>query len=379
MNKDITILKQIEAALKYTVFNINIFKLVSALVIILLFLTLRQLFVKVVVRMLKKLTARTKTVLDDLIVDALEIPVRFLFVVLGIWIASKVLSLPEDAQEFIYRMIHSLIAFSLFWAAYRSADVINSFLKEITDKTDTKLDDMLVPFLHSGLKVIVIISGTVTILQQWVENIGGLLAGLGLGGLAFALAAKDTAANLFGSITVMVDRPFGIGDWIMTPHVEGTVEGMGFRSTRIRTFAQALVTIPNSVMSNDPITNWSRMGKRRVSFRLGLSYGTTSEQIKECVRCLRELLENHSEVHAQTIYVYFEKFGESSLDILLYFFTKTTVWQKYLEVQEDINFKIMEILEELEITVAFPSRSVYVESRDSLFTNKPKKCSENQF
>ena len=203
--------------------------------------------------------------------------------------------------------------------------------------------------------------GTITILSDWGYNIGALLTGLGLGGLAFALAAKDTLANLFGSIMIMIDRPFRMGDWILTPTVEGTVEDIGFRSTKIRTFAQALVSVPNSIVSNEPITNWTRMGKRRITFRLGVKYDTTPEQMRKLVKEIKEMLHLYDEIHPQTIYVYFENFGDSALEIFLYFFTKTTNWMKYLEIKEEVNLRIMKILDEVGVEVAFPSTSLYVE------------------
>lgn len=334
----------------------------AALAIILLAILLRRIFVNVIVRLLKKATKKTRTDFDDQLLAVIEKPARFIFLIIGIYLAMKVLPLSLKVDLFIDRVAKSFIMFSLFWAGYRASDVLASFIKHIVEKTGSKIDNMLSTFISNGLKAVVLAIGSITVLQIWVKDIAGILTGLGLGGLAFALAAKDTAANLFGSITIMIDKPFGIGDWIKTPHVEGTVEEIGFRSTRVRTFAQALVTIPNSTMSNDPITNWSRMGKRRITFRLGVTYDTTNDQMRECVRRIREMLENHPEVHPETIFVYFERFGESSLDIFLYLFTKTTVWQKYLEVQEDINLKIMDILDELGISVAFPSRSIYIEN-----------------
>jgi len=346
------------------VFSESMWRMAGAIGIIILALLLRQVFVKFIVSLFKKFTRKTKSDIDDQLLEILEKPARFAFIILGIYLAGQVIEFSTNVQLFIGRITRSLILFTLFWAAYRTATTFSILFKKFTEKTETKFDDMLASFLTNGLKAMIIIIGSITVTQVWFDEIAGILTGLGLGGLAFALAAKDTAANLFGSITIMIDRPFAIGDWIQTPHVEGTVEEMGFRSTRVRTFAQSLVTIPNSVMSNDPITNWSQMGKRRISYRLGVTYSTTSEQMRECVNRLREMLEGHPEVHKQTIFVYFEKFGDNSLDIFLYFFTNTTNWQKFLEVQEDINLKIMDILKELGLSVAFPSRSIYIEGTE---------------
>jgi len=143
--------------------------------------------------------------------------------------------------------------------------------------------------------------------------------------------------------------------------VEGTVEDITFRSTKIRTFAQALVTVPNSSLANEPITNWSRMGKRRITFHLGVTYSTTRDKLEKCVKSIRKMLEEHPGIHKETIFVNFERFNDSSLDIFMYFFTNTTNWGEYLNVREDVNFRIMEILEQEGVSVAFPSRSIYIE------------------
>jgi len=235
-------------------------------------------------------------------------------------------------------------------------------LERVVKKTESTLDDIMLPFVNKGIKVVIIILAITVIAREWNYNIETLIAGLGIGGLAFALAAQDTVANLFGGVTIMVDKPFNIGDWIKTPQVEGTVEDIGFRSTRVRTFDQALVTISNSTLINTAVINWSRMGKRRLKFQLGVKYSTTSSELKECVKRIRDMLNSHPEIHKDTVFVYFEGFGSSSLEIFLYFFTTTTNWQKFLEVQEDVKLKIMDILEQLNIEIAFPSTSVYIET-----------------
>jgi MscS family membrane protein len=333
--------------------------------IVLFALFIKQFIINYLSKFLRKLTAKTRTEFDDQLITVIEKPAKFAFIVIAIWLAIKILPLPSNIGiplgVFMHDVTLTLILFALFWAGYNAADVLVTFVRHVTEKTGSRIDDMLSSFIGNSFKALVFIIGGVTIAQVWVEDIAGILTGLGLGGLAFALAAQDTAANLFGSVTIMLDKPFGIGDWISTPQTEGTVESIGFRSTRVRTFQQALVTIPNSTMSKEAVTNWSRMGKRRISFRLGVTYQTTNEQMKECVQRLRTLLEEHPDIHPETTLVYFERFKENSLEIFLYFFTKTTIWEEYLAIQEDINLKIMEILEELGIGVALPSRSVYLE------------------
>src|SRR5699024_2676243 len=167
------------------------------------------------------------------------------------------------------------------------------------------------------------------IAQVFGYPVNGFVAGLGLGGLAFSLAAQDALANLFGGFVIITERPFTIDDWILTPSVEGTVEDITFRSTKVRTFAQALVTVPNSTLANEPITNWSKMGKRQIAFDLRVTYDSPVVKIKEVVKKIETLLKTHDGIHQETIFVKLNEFKENGADIMLYFFTKTTAWDEY--------------------------------------------------
>ncbi|MGI6226420.1 MAG: mechanosensitive ion channel family protein, partial [Peptococcales bacterium] len=240
------------------VFSESMWRSIGAIGVIILALLLRQIFVKVIVSFFKRFTSKTKSNIDDHLLEVVEKPARLAFIILGVYLAGQIMDFSPNVQLFIGRFTRSLILFTLFWASYRAANFFSIYFKNFTEKTETKFDDMLASFLANALKATIMIIGSITIIQVWFDEIAGILTGLGLGGLAFALAAQETAANLFGSITIMIDRPFEIGDWIQTPQVEGTVEEMGFRSTKVRTFAQALVTVPNSVISKNPITNWSK-------------------------------------------------------------------------------------------------------------------------
>src|SRR5690625_4724068 len=219
---------------------------------------------------------------------------------------------------------------------------------------------MLIPFLSRALQVIIIAISISVILQEFNYNIGGFITGLGLGGLAFSLAAQDALSNLFGGIVIITEKPFNIDDWILTPSVEGTVEDISFRSTKVRTFAQALVTVPNATLANEPITNWSKMGKRQITFDIQLTYDTPGDKIKATVDKITNLLENHPEIHQETIFVNVNEYKEDGLSVFLYFFTKTTAWGDYLKIREEINLRILEIIEKEEAQIAIPSRKLFV-------------------
>lgn len=359
------ILEQVRAFLSNPILDVSIGRMIIAFLIFLGFYLFRQVFLKIGLGFIMKLTSKTKTTLDDQILDIIKPPVRFIVVVFGVWVAFNYLLTPGDALNLLNHVIRSLIIYSLFWAIFRATNIISEFFKKLTLKTSTDIDDQLIYFISKFLRVAVIALGAMIIIREWGYDVSGLIAGLGLGGLAVALAAKDTVSNLFGSLTIMLDKPFKIGDWIETPSIEGTVEDIHLRCTRIRTFANALVSVPNSILVNTPVTNWSLMKKRRIKYNIGVTYSATSKQIEKCVKELKEMLNNHPDIHPDTIFVYFNEFGESSFDIFMYFFTITTNWKKYLEVRQDVNLKIMKIIEDNGMSFAFPSRSIYMEKVNS--------------
>ena len=342
-------------------FNTNWVKIVLALFIIGLAFIARHVFIKLTVKYLNKATLYSKSNINTCIVNAVEVPARLFIIAAGIWLAALVMAFPEKYEFFINRVFRTIAVFLTLTAAYRASDVLAMLIDRISMGSEGKTDEMLLLFVRKSVRIVIIVFGVVTLLQEWYDNVGGLLAGLGLGGLAFALAAKDTVSNLFGSVTILMDRAFRIGDWVETPHGEGIVEEIGFRSTKIRTFSQAVLSIPNSTMSNDSITNWSRMGKRKVSFYLNFRLDASTQKIREFIEFFREDLKNCPGIHPETIVVAFEKFSDSSQQVLFYFFTNTTKWLEYLEVVEAINFRIAEKLEEMQLKLAVPARRVYLE------------------
>jgi MscS family membrane protein len=202
--------------------------------------------------------------------------------------------------------------------------------------------------------------GILFILENFGYDITSLLAGLGLGGLAFALAAQDTVSNLFGSITVFSDKSFQLGDWISIGDIEGTVEDIGFRSTRIRRFDEALVTVPNSQFIKGGVVNYSARKIRRIEFFLGITYGTSVTKIKEVVAGIKKIIKEDDRFDHSFSMVKFTDFGAYYLNIYIYCFTKTTVWDEFLTVREEFNLKIMQLLDEMGVDIAFPSQTIYL-------------------
>lgn len=316
---------------------------------------------------LSRLTKRTSFEWDDRILEVLGGPV-------GLFIFTGVLALAFPNLQFGVRVslvlrvaLTSLATYACIWLFYRLVDVIALYLEDITAHTDTKLDDQIVPILRKTLKTFVVIIGVVFVLQNLNVNVGSLLAGLGLGGLAFALAAKDSISNLFGSIMILIDRPFQIGDWVIIGKVEGTVEEVGLRSTRVRTFYKSLVTIPNAILMNSSIDNMGMRNYRRIKTYLSLTYSTTSEQMEAFVEGVRQIIEANEYTWKDYYHVYFNQFGSSSLDVLLYCFVDTDDWGVELKERHRIFLEIVRLAEEVGVEFAFPTQTLHVDS----FPDKP--------
>lgn len=347
--------------LEYTLLGLPVAHITIALAIFLFALLFKNILAAIILKPFKTIAKRTKTTTDDKLILVAEEPLKFSIILVGAYIAT--LWLPfSNFDRVVDLIIKSFITFMIFWILYRIVDSFSNIFNFFSSKFGKELSEDIQHFMIKTMRALIIVLGIMAVLQEWGINVSAFVASLGLGGLAFALAAKDTVANLFGSLVIFTDRPFKVGDWIETPAVEGMIEEIGIRSTKIRTFAQALVSMPNATLANTPITNWSRMGKRRVKTRLGLTYNTSVEQMQAILKEIKAMLKKHPDVHQETILVSFDEFDNSALSIFLYFFTKTTVWLEYLHVREDVNFKIMEIVARNGAQFAFPSQTLYVES-----------------
>ncbi len=336
--------------------------------IILLFLLFRKLFTKYIFRIILKLSKKTPTDFFSHVCLSFEQPLRWVFIIIGIYLAVDYFPYLDQSNPLFLKLIRASFIIIITWGLYNISGASSALFTKANDRLSIEIDQILIPFLSKAIRFVIIAISISIVAQVFEYDVNGFVAGLGLGGLAFALAAKDAIGNLFGGVIIITEKPFSIGDWIMTPTVEGTVEDISFRSTKVRTFAQALVTVPNATLANEAITNWSKMGKRRITFNLGVTYDTPKAKLERTIERITKLLKNHNEIHSETIFVTFDNYNDSSLDIFLYFFTKTTVWGEFLKVKEDINFKIMEILEDEGVSVAFPSRTLYVETQQETQT-----------
>ena len=343
-------------------FDKNIDSYIYAILIFTFFQLFRVLFRKIAYKIVQK----TSNSYDDEILDSIKRPVDFLFVVLGINIAKGVLYLSEDVNIFLDQSIRSAFIIILFWAFIKVLNHLATHIHKITNRFGDKISVEVANFVVKSIRLFIIIIGIIAVLQEWGFNVSGFLASLGLVGMAFALAAKDTAANLFGSLVIFTDKPFRVGDWIKTPDVEGTIETIGIRSTKVRTFAQALVTVPNASLANSPILNWSKMGKRRIKMNLGLTYDTKGVVVEKIIDDIKIMLAKHKDIHQDTIHVYFSAFGDSSLNIFCYYFTKTTHWGEFMKVREDTYLQIMKIVETNGSNFAYPTQTLHIEQNNNI-------------
>ena len=279
----------------------------------------------------------------------------------------RLLELDLDSYSVLIRAFYILIALTSVWSAVKIVDLITLHFVKVAKDTHNKFDDVLVPMLSKTSKVLVIAFGTILVAHSLTFDIGSILAGLGIGGVAVALAAKDTISNLFGSVTVIMDRPFLIGDYVsLDKGLEGTVEEVGFRSTRIRTPHQSLVSIPNNVLANMAIDNYGMRGSRRFRTFLQMEYGTPVEKLEEFCERLRYLCKIHPIINPETAQVFVNDMTDKSINILLTVFFKTTEGNVELEERHKLILEILKLANEMDVRFAFPTNTMLIAPTDEL-------------
>lgn len=289
----------------------------------------------------------------------IEHPTAWLLVIFFWFGIGDAITLTGKFEIYYNHFLRGLVAIYVIRLIYYCVDALSSVFADVTAKTESTYDDQLVPFASKTLKVLVVVLGVLIALQSFGLNVMSLLAGLGLGGLALALAAQDTAANLFGSITILFDHPFKVGDWVKVKDMEGTVEEIGFRSTRIRTFYNSVITIPNAMMAKETIDNMGIRPYRRIRQILGLTYETPPEKIEQFCDQVRYMIKQHPKVNSETVTVNFNNYNASSLDVLVNFHIQVFTGAEELEHQQAIFVDILKIAANMKIDFAYPTQTVY--------------------
>lgn len=357
-------MENLDILLQYKIFDISILNILIALLILFCCSILRVFFSNIILSILRKLASKTKSTVDDKLISALESPFRFSFIILGFYLSNEWLDL-DKYQFFINNLTQTMIVFAIFWTAMRLVNEFNAVIALFSSRLGKPINIDIENFIIKSCKVLIVILGFLMILQTWGVNITAFIASLGLGGLAFALAAKDTAANLFGSLVIFADRPFKVGDYVELNGIEGSVEEIGIRSTRIRTTLRSLVTVPNAVVANAAIANWSKRRRRKSEFYIGLTYDTSLKQIQNITKQIEQYLILHEQISEDNIIVLFENYGDSSLNIMCSFYANIVSRKEFLHVQQDVNFAIMDIVEKNNSSFAFPTQSLYIEKNKS--------------
>lgn len=332
---------------------------------------------KVLSRLLFKLFKKfASEVKGEKFVELLLKPIELLLTVSIIYIAINHLNYP--LQETLFNRKNSAILYidiidklflffviiSFNWIVLRIIDFIALVMAFKASLTESKSDDQLVPFVRELFKILAIIVGVFVVLGMVFEiNVLTLITGLGIGGIAIALAAKDSLENLFGSFTIFLDKPFVVGDLVKVDGIEGTIEKVGFRSTQIRSMDKSIITVPNKKMIDNALENLTLRNFRRVKFTLALTYETTPEQLKLITNDINNLINKHQNINEESIAI-FEEFGEYSINLMVLYFIEMMEYFDYLKIKEDLNYQITQIIYKHGSNFAFPTRTIIHQSAD---------------
>ena len=343
------------------ILGVDIGQIVIGLGIFLIFLIFRGLISKLIIKKLEVISKKTSNKLDDTFVKAMVGPARFLPIVLGFFFASYYMTFSDDTRSFVDNINRTLITILLFWIIHQIIEPISYVLSGL----DKILTRELIGWIIKSLKILIFILGAAAVLELWGIKIGPIIAGLGLFGVAVALGAQDLFKNLISGILVLVEKRFKMGDWILVEGIiEGIVEKIGFRSTTIRKFDKSLAIIPNFQFAENAVINVSQTTNWLISWIITLQYDTTIEQLKN----IRDQIENHINDNDDYnkdigLAVRVDKFSDSSIDMYVRCFTKTSSWNEWLKVKEKLAISVKQIVEKNGASFAFPSQSIYVEKK----------------
>jgi MscS family membrane protein len=305
----------------------------------------------------KKVTKKTKNEFDDLLVDMLEEPMVFAIIILGVWYSLQTLNMTEVAESILGRAYYILIIFDVAWLLSRLMDaVVKKYVQPFVSKTEGKLDDQLLPLLRKGIKLSIWVVAILVALNNAGYNVSALLASLGIGGLAFALAAKDTIANLFGSFTIFIDKPFEVGDRIVVQGYDGIVAEVGLRSTRLQTLNGRMVTLANSEVADSAIENISSEPSRKITMDLGLTYDTDETRMQRAMEILQEIAAEN-EALEENVVTAFTAFNDFALNIRFIYYIKKG--ESVFGNQTKINLEILKRFNAEKLEFAFPTQTVY--------------------
>jgi len=319
---------------------------------------LRRVATTIIFNQLKKLAAKTETTLDDKLFPALEAPVATFIMLVGIFSALQVLKLSAHTDLFIGYGVTVSFSLAIFWGLLCALGVLLDHAHEVALERQMSVAAFM-PWIKKSLVAMFVVLGLLLTVQSLGYNVSAILSGLGIGGLAFALAAQDTIANLFGSIVVAIDQPFKLGETVKIGAHVGTVEDIGLRSTKLRLVDKSLIIIPNKTVSSEAIVNLSRFTGRRVEQVLALTYATKPAQLEALVQEIGDLIRREAEVNPTSVMVYFRDLSPSSVDLWLVYVAQDADFQKYMALRQRLNLAFMRAVEAKGLAFAFPKWTVY--------------------
>ena len=342
--------------------SIQIVDIIIAIAIIVFFRIFSGTFSYMIIRIFKIKSKKAKEIKES----AFFKPLKVFFIILGIYLAIVFLRVPLQINDQVMDIVTKV--FKIISVIEFAVGLANSFTaktilgKKLRKGLSQKMDDTVFEFVLKITRVLIYIIAIFLVLAILEINLTGLIAGLGLGGVIITLAAQDTAKNLFGGLVIFIDKPFAVGDWIEMDNYEGTIEDITFRTTRIRTFENALVNIPNAIIADASVTNWSKMEKRRYKTNLCVELDTPLEKLELLKTRIEKMLQERESVFDDSIIVRFDQITDNGMNILIYTYTNSVSYASYLKEVEDINMKIMKILREENIELAYDTKTVYVKN-----------------
>lgn len=342
-----------------TFFDINSFsikRLVIALSIIVGFYVLKGLFSTLIIKIFK---VKGK---ENIRSNSFYKPLRIFFGTIGLYIALISLGPTATFKSVLDKLLRIIIIILCTYSVGNLVAPKSKFEKQLKKKI-TRANDSMIRMICKSLKVLIYILGGVILISELGYNISGLIAGLGIGGVAIALAAQDTASNIIGAIMIILDKPFEVGDWIKVGDTEGSVEEFTFRSTRIREAKNSVVSIPNSTVVNSSITNWSRLQKRRITFDLVLEFDTSLKKVADVQNDILIFLENEQNILNDGLFVKFSDIKDDGYNLKVVCYTPIIDYMAYMDYLDNINYKIMAILNKHKASLAYASQTIYLKEQ----------------
>lgn len=360
-------------------------RLTVAALALLCFIVGKRILSKIFIQILSKLQFKGKQ-LGTSFFDCLQKPLNYLFLFTGVYIALAIspftyyqtsikqtltlgeLTIPISfiPQPFLTKCYSIIMIGIVTWGIYELEHIYEQIFSNFNMRVSLIDNTLFIRYMARIIRFMTVAIGVILILITLIPNLATIITGVGIGGAALAIISKDSIANIFSGIILLFDKPFVIGDWVETGAIEGVVEDISFRSTRIRTFTQGLVVVPNATIGNATITNWSRMTKRRVKFDLGVTYATSTTELTTCISQIKNYLETHPTIESGTSLVAFEHFGAYALSIQIIYYVLKTDYVSYLAVKEEVNLEIISICNSLGISIAFPTQTLLIEGQNTL-------------